>query len=427
MRLTLAYDRCGLEVTLPDVNVRAVLRKPSAVPLADPDAAVRRALAGPIGSAPLEEVACGRRDAVIVVSDVTRPVPNALILPPIVDALGRAGIPRERITVLVATGLHGPCEGEVLVAMLGAEVARSLSVVNHDARDAAAHTRVGVSPAGTPVDLDTRYVDADLKVLTGLIEPHFMAGFSGGAKALLPGIASADSIGAIHGWRMLADVRCRAGNVADNPLQAELAAAARLGGADFLCNVTLSEAREVTGVFCGEVTAAHAAGCEHARRECAACVQAPVDVALTSCAGWPLDTTFYQAAKGVCAPLQIVKPGGTIIVAAGCADGVGGPEYERLLMETGSPEALRARCAGTDEWVIDQWCAQMTLRGCERGRVLFYTDGIPPEKLARCLVEPVASVEQAVEISLAEHGPDATMAVIPEGPYVLAEVGDANG
>ncbi len=419
MRIKLAYDRQGLEVDLPDRNVKAVLRKPSAAPLPDPARAVARALGNPIGSKPLREMARGRHNAVIVVSDVTRPVPNQTLLPPIIRALGEAGIREADVTILVATGLHGPCEGTVLEAMLGAQIARRLEVVNHDARDLSSHTSLGKTPRGTPVHVDSRYLKAELKVLTGLIEPHYMAGFSGGAKSILPGLAAAESIGSFHGYHILADERCRTANIDDNPIQVETADAARLAGVDFLCNVTLSESRQITGVFCGELFQAHRAGCEQARRECAAYVEERVDIAISSSAGYPLDTTYYQASKGICTPLDIVKPGGTIICAAGCTEGIGSAEFEEFLMQTGTHESALARIADTDSWTIDQWTVQMILRALDAARVLFYTDGIDRERMARCLVEPVDSVEQAVRMGLEAHGPRATIAVIPEGPYVM--------
>lgn len=422
MIITLAYDRAGLRLELPDLNVRAVLRKPAAAPLPDPEAALANAMAQPLGTLPLTQLARGRRNAVIVVSDVTRPVPNALLLRPIIAALSEAGLATDAITILVGTGLHGPNEGAVLEGMLGPQIARTIKVVNHDARDAASHAHLGTTARGTEVIVDRRYARAELKILTGLIEPHFMAGFSGGPKAILPGIAAAETIGAIHGYAMLSDPRCRNNNFEDNPLQDELVEAARMAGADFLCNVTLSEDRRITGVFCGDVVEAHRAGCLHARKECVAYIEEPADIVVTSAAGYPLDTTYYQAAKGVCAALEIVRPGGMIVVAAGCAEGIGSADYERLFMETGTPEALRERISDTRKWTIDQWNAQMVLRGCDKGRVLFYTDGISREKISKCLVEPVESVERAVEMGLVAYGPDASIVVIPEGPYVAAEV-----
>ena len=419
MKTTLAYHKQGLEVELPDENVRAVLRKPSAVPLTDPEGGVAEGLRTPLGSPPLSELARDRRDAVIVVSDVTRPVPNRLLLPPIIRTLEGAGIARDAITILVATGLHGPCEGLALDEMLGPEIARSLNVANHDARNLGSHTLLGRTARGTEIYTDSRYVNADLKILTGLIEPHFMAGFSGGAKSILPGLAAAESIGFFHGYHMLADERCRTANIDDNPIQVETAAAARMAGVDFLCNVTLSESRQITGVFCGELSLTHRAGCEQARRECAAYIDERVDIAISSSAGYPLDTTYYQASKGICTPLDIVKPGGTIICAAGCADGIGSAEFEELLMQTGCIEAALERIANTDSWTIDQWTIQMIVRGLDAGRVLFYTDGIDRERMAHCLVEPVDSVEQGVRMGLETHGPDATIAVVPEGPYVI--------
>ena len=418
----MAYHKQGLEVELPDRNVKAVLSKPAVAPLQKVEEVLADALESPIASRPLCEIARGKRDAVIVVSDVTRPVPNEVLLPPIIKTLIEAGIPRKAITVLIATGLHGPNEGSLLDKMLGSETARSMKVGNHNGRDMRSHSYLGKTASGMRVYIDRRYADAELKVLTGLVEPHFMAGFSGGPKAILPGLAAAETIGAFHGYRLLADERCRTGNVADNPMQSELAAVAKMAGADFICNVTLNEGRQITGVFCGDVIEAHRAGCERARQECAAYVDRKVDIAVTSSAGFPLDATYYQASKGICAPLDIIKPGGMIIVAAGCADGIGSREYETLLMDTGTPEALRRRLSTTDTWVIDQWNAQMVLRACAKARVLFFSEGVSREKLRRCLVEPVDSVEQAVEIVLAQFGPDASIAVIPEGPYVIADV-----
>jgi len=423
MRITLAYGKQGLEVELPDRNVKAVLRKPATEPLPDTDRALAEALADPIGSDPLRELARGKRNAVIVVSDATRPVPNATILPPIIDALAEAGIDIGDVTILVATGLHAPLDQEALEELLGAEVARSVRVENHDGRAPDQHTDLGKTEHGTPVHVDSRYVDADLKILTGLIEPHFMAGFSGGPKAILPGIAAAETITSIHSYTMLGDQRCRDGNIDDNPLQRELVSAARMAGADLLCNVTLNEERQVTGVFCGDVIEAHRAGCQSARGQYMAYVDEPVDIAVSSSAGFPLDTTFYQTAKGMCTPLEIVRTGGVIITASGCADGIGSAQYEKLLLESGTFDGLRRRISDTRTCVVDQWNAQMMLRASEKARLLFYSDGIDERKRGSCLVEPVDSVEQAVEIALAEIGPDASIAVIPEGPYVLAAVG----
>ena len=422
MKIKLSYHKNGLEVELPGENVRAVLRKPAAPALREPAEALADGLRNPIGSEPLSEIARGKRNAVIVVSDRTRPVPNRTLLPPIIKVLKDAGIAAADITIIVATGLHAPCEGPAIEQLLGPQITRRVKVVNHDGRDLKGHTRLGTTERGTPVHIDTRYVNAELKVLTGLIEPHFMAGFSGGPKAILPGLVAAQTIGAIHGYTMLADPRCRTGNIADNPLHEEMTTVARMAGADFLLNVTLNEAREMTGVFCGDVILAHRAGCESARRQYTTYVDDEVDIAVSSSAGFPLDTSFYQAAKGICTPLEIVRAGGIIITAAGCADGIGSPEYEQLLQQAGSFQGLRERISSAGTWLIDQWNAQMMLRASEKARLLFYTDGVSRQKLGRCLVEPLGSVEQGVEIGLDLFGPHASVAVIPEGPYVIAEL-----
>ncbi|MBU0608485.1 MAG: nickel-dependent lactate racemase, partial [Armatimonadetes bacterium] len=308
MELTLRYGRQGLPVTLPDANVRHVLRMNELPVLPDPARAVREVLADPIASPPLAELAQGRCDAVIVVSDLTRPVPNALLLPPVLETLAAAGLSPERVTILVATGLHrGNTEAE-LAEMLGPEaMAAGCRIVNHEARDAASHVDLGRTPRGMPVQVDRRYVEADLKILTGLIEPHLMAGYSGGRKAICPGLCSVETVLAWHSAEMLDPDEARAGNLWRNPVHEEALAVADLandcGSGEprsrvFLLNVVLNEARELTGVFAGEMRQAHLAGMELAERQTKVELAEPVDIVVTTSAGYPLDLTFYQGVKG---------------------------------------------------------------------------------------------------------------------------------
>jgi nickel-dependent lactate racemase len=262
-----------------------------------------------------------------------------------------------------------------------------------------------------------------LRILTGLIEPHLMAGYSGGRKAICPSICGMETIRIWHGPTYLEPEESCAGNLAGNPVHEEALAVAKLaGGADLIVNVTMDDRREVTGVFVGEMQEAHLAGVRHLEPAVRDTVPEPVDIALTTNAGHPLDLTFYQGVKGMVAALPIVKEGGTIIIAHECAEGIGGPEFTRLILETDDLEAYIQRTYEPGFFCLDQWQLHEMLKVVRRAEVLSFSGGISREDQARMFVTPVESVEAAVAQALKQHGPDATIAVIPEGPYVLAAV-----
>jgi nickel-dependent lactate racemase len=422
MQLTLPYGRHGLPVTLPDHNLRHVLRLTPLPPLRDPAAAIRAALATPTGTPPLAEVARGRREAVIVVSDLTRPVPSHLLLPPLLETLQAAGLPPQRVTILVATGLHRGNTPAELAEMLGPEVlASGCRVVNHDARDLSGQVDLGQTARGVPVKIDRHYVNADLKILTGLIEPHLMAGYSGGRKAICPGLCAAETIMAWHSPALLASPRAEAGNLDHNPVHEEALAIADLaGGADFLLNVVLSEQREITGVVAGDLLEAHAAGVAIAERQARVTIPEPVDIVLTTAAGYPLDLTFYQGVKGLVAALPIVRPGGIIIIAQENAEGLGSPEFAELILGCESLGDFMAQAMCGEVCRIDQWQLQEMDKVCRQATVFNVSSGLPAELQAQLFVTPQPTVEAALAQALDQLGPDSTLAVIPEGPYVLA-------
>jgi len=244
MRVHLEYGRTGLEVELPDRNVVGRLQYRPAEPLADPDAAVRRALTQPTGAPPLRELARGRRNACVAICDVTRPVPNRVLLPPILETLEAAGIPRSGILILVATGVHRPNLGDELVEMVGPSVARNYRIENHHGRELGEHTYLGQTRRGVPVWIDSRYVQADLKITTGLIEPHFMAGFSGGRKLICPGLAALETVKVWHGPDFLEHPNARNGCLDGNPVHEENTAVARMAGCNFIVNVVIGEGRK---------------------------------------------------------------------------------------------------------------------------------------------------------------------------------------
>jgi nickel-dependent lactate racemase len=422
MQVTLDYGRTGLHVTLPDDRLIAPpLTIKDAPPLPDPERALEEALRSPTGTRPLAELARGKKSACVVVCDITRPVPNKLILPPVLRTIEAAGVPRDAITILVATGLHRPNEGAELVELVGEEVARTYRCENHFGKDRDSHEYLGTTPAGVPAWIDRRYLRADLKITTGLIEPHLMAGYSGGRKVICPGIAGLDTVKVWHGPRFLEHPRADCGIVEGNPVHDENTRIARMAGCDFIVNVCIDGKRRVTWLGAGDMIAAWEKGVQFCRDAVKAGVPHPCDVVVTSCAGYPLDTTWYQAVKGLTGALPIVKPGGTIVLAASLTEGLGSPEFVRQLDEY-EANGRYDRPSGSDTCEMDEWQLVMMKKVVARCRVKVVTGGLPADVLRRCRVEPAASVEEAVSEALAEYGPGARLAVIPKGPYVLPYV-----
>ncbi len=371
---------------------------------------------------PLADLARGRQSACVVVCDVTRPVPHAVLLPPLLEALEHGGIPRDRTLILVATGLHRPNRPDELVEMLGRPIVEGYRVENHHGQELSEHTHLGDSPRGVPIWIDSRYLAADLKIATGLIEPHFMAGFSGGRKLICPGLAALPTIQAWHSPRFLEHTNARSGVLVGNPVHEENTWIARRAGCDFIVNAVIDEKRQVLAVAAGDMEAAHADGVRFVRPLVTDAVPEPVDIVVTSSAGYPLDATYYQSIKGMVSAAEIVKPGGTIILAGDMSEGIGGPEFCRTIEQSASLGAFMERILATDEVVVDQWQLEEMAKARRKARIVVVTAGLPPETLSRLFVESAPSVETAVSDALARHGPNATIAVIPDGPYVMAEL-----
>lgn len=425
MKLRLRYGKEGLEVELPDANVAHVLRLNRLPVIEAPQATLREALAAPLGCAPLAELARGRRDACLVVSDLTRPVPNAVLLPPILDALQSAGLRPAQTLVLVATGLHREnTEAEFEAMGLGEALARGVRVENHVARAPAGHVFLGATSLGIPAWVDRRYVHADLKIITGLVEPHLMAGYSGGRKAICPGLCAVETVLRWHSPQMLEPHEARAGNLTGNRVHQQALEVARLaGGADLTVSVTLDEQRRITGLYAGDLEASHLAATEQARRQTQVTIPQPVDIVVTTGAGYPLDLTFYQGIKGMIGALPIVKPGGTIIIAQENAEGIGSPEFTELMLGLDDPHEHMRRALCQDASCVDQWQLHEQEKVLRCAEVLSYSTGLDPDTQRRLFVEPVESVEAGVARALDRHGPQARIAVIPEGPYVLTQLG----
>lgn len=422
LRVTLDYGRNGLDVEIPADRVVGPLEIRPVPPLPDPEASVAEAIEAPIGTRPLRELAKGRKDACILVCDITRPVPNATILRPTLRVLHEAGIPPQSVLILVATGLHRPSTEAERIEMLGPEIAAKYRIEDHHGTILEEHTLLGTTPRGLPAWIDTRYVEADLKITTGLIEPHLMAGYSGGRKLICPGIAAFETVKLWHGPRFLEHPNADCGILEGNPVHEENTLIAKMAGCDFIVNVTLDSKRQVTSVVAGDMEKAFLEGVKFCEQVVKAPIAREVDVVVTSAAGYPLDTTFYQAVKGLTGCLPIVKQGGTIILAASLSEGVGSPEFAGLFREHESLDAFMQCILGKDYFVLDQWQVEELAKVRRKVKVKLVSDGLDAETISGLFVESAPTVEAALADSLAEYGPNATVAVIPKGPYVLPTI-----
>ncbi len=427
MQSSFLCGRQSITISVPDGS--AVYESHYPEPAAGADALVAEALAGPMGSPTLANALQARcpGDVVIVVSDVTRPIPYAQFLPQMLAEIEGAGVPRDEILILIATGMHRPSTPEERVEMFGADVAAGYRFEDHNAeRDADLAELPGTSWSGARVRLCRQFVEAGFRITTGLVEPHFMAGFSGGRKAVCPGLAALETVRNFHGESFLADPLARNANLAGNPLHEEALSVARMVGVDFTLGVVLDNARRVVRAFAGELEAAHEAACAFVRACACPTVEAPADVVITSSGGYPLDATFYQCAKGYVSCLPAVRDGGEIITFGGCTEGIGSPEYTKLMQDySGRWQDFIADIKRPEVFTKDQWQFQMQARALTRvGQhgLHFITDGLPQEELSQLSVTPHAVAAGAVQAELQRLTDTAvatgkTIAVFPEGPY----------
>ncbi|MFQ6079926.1 MAG: nickel-dependent lactate racemase, partial [Thermodesulfobacteriota bacterium] len=336
--MRIAYGRGGLSIDVPDDNLYRII-EPTFVPgLDDPYQAICDSLAIPIASPPLRKIIKPGKTVTIVVSDKTRPVPSYLLLPPLLDELASSNVEDDKITVLVATGLHRPNTEEELVQMLGKEVTERVRIVNHNARDRDSLVYLGETKSGTPVWLNKILYESDFRILTGYIEPHFFAGYTGGRKAILPGCAGEDTIGHNHGARHIGHPMARYGITKGNPIYEDAVEVAEKVGVDFIVNVTLNRKKEITRVFSGDVVKAHTQGMKFVAENSRATIPEKVDIAITNNSGYPLDLNLYQAVKGMTTPEAVICKGGEIIMAAECSEGIGHHTFEDMILEAESPE-----------------------------------------------------------------------------------------
>jgi lactate racemase len=416
VKTTLAYGMDGLAIDVPD---HATVVETHVHPaIADPVAAMRQAFRLPRGARPLREsVRAGQRVA-ISICDGTRPQPRREMLAAILAELEH--VPPQDIVIFVATGTHRGNTAAELEAMLGSELRSRHRVVNHDARDAATLAPAGVTRSGVRALLNKEFLASDVRITTGTVEPHFFAGFSGGPKMVAPGLASIDTVLTLHDASRIGHPKATWGITEGNPIHDDVRDIARMVGVDFAVDVTLNQDKQIAEVFAGELFAEHRAACAAAQRDAMAPVRAAFDVVLTSNSGFPLDQNRYQAVKGMSAAARVVKPGGTIICAAECRDGIPAHgSFAEVLASAASPAALLSMINAPGYCVPDQWQVQIAAMILGKARVLMKADGLRPEQIRAAHLEPVADLQQALDDALRRAGPDATLCVLPQGPRVI--------
>lgn len=418
MRVKLAYGRDGLDVDLPD-NAEVIL--PRLTPgLVDEAAALKAALRHPIASPALAALVKAGDRVVVVHTDITRATPNDRLLSVLLPELEAAGVRRQDITLLNGLGTHRRQTEAELRQMLGETVAASYLCLQHNCFDEESLVSLGITRRGHRVRVNRTYLEADVRILTGFIEPHFFAGYSGGPKAILPSLAGAESVYSNHGLAMIADPNATWGVTQGNPIWEEMREVALMTRPTFLLNVTLNAEHEITGVFAGDMLEAHAAGCAFVR-ECAMVgVEAPYDIVITTNSGYPLDQNLYQTVKGMSAAAKVVRKGGAIIMAAGCEDGIPNHgRYADLLATGGSPQGVLDLISQPGFEAQDQWQVQIQAQIQLRASVHVYSDGLSDEQIAGALLTPCRSIEGTIGALLAAYGPGARLCVLPQGPQTI--------
>ena len=425
-QVDMLYGREGMTLQVP--ASATLLEGMKVEGLDNPDATIRQALDDPIGSPSLASLLAAKRpDTVaITISDITRPVPNEPVVRNLLDVINAAGIDDDRVVIIIGTGMHRPSTPQEQRELLGEQLPGRCQVIDHRSDDASGLVRVSEAP---PVSVNRRFVESGFKIVTGLIEPHFMAGFSGGRKGVCPALVDMQTVQRLHGHQVMGDAASTNGLLEGNPCHMESLRVARLVGVDFLVNVAINRRRQLAGVYCGEMEQAHLAGTKQVGTWTSAQVTQPFDLIITNGGGYPLDQTFYQSVKGIVTPLDAMHEQTTLLIASECGEGIGSQQYTDIMMQWGNDWAgFLKHIAATAHVVKDQWQYQMHARVLAKigGQgIRFVTDGLAMDIQRRLAVNPVsgsASVaercQRFVNGYVTQH-PNARIAVIPEGPYTM--------
>ncbi len=417
MKVKLDYGKKGLVIDLKGRKPVKLFAMKNSKPLSGPKKKIKKTLLNPLGKKPLSSLVKKTDRICIVISDNTRPVPNKIILPEILKVLRAAGVPEKNIFILIGNGTHSALNDKAIKELVGTGIAGKYRVFNHNCFNKKSQKYLGRA-GRAELWINKKYYEADFKIVTGFIEPHFMAGFSGGRKGVCPGIAGYETIKTFHSAKYLASRYAVSGNIKNNPCDKLAEAVSKKAGVDFLVNVTLNSEKKITGVFAGDWKKAHKKGMNFCLRHVRDTVKKPLDVIITSAGGYPLDRNFYQTVKGIVGASEVVKKGGEIIIVSGCSDGVGGKDFRELLEGLTSPLAFLKKIFGKNYFRAEQWQVQELVKGLLKAKVKLFTEGLCLEDKHLCKVNIVDDINR--EIALIPKGK--TIGVIPNGPYILTKL-----
>jgi len=418
MKIKLAYGKKELAIHLNDENNIDIIEPRFIDSLNSPKDKIKESIRKPYSAPPLRDWILPHEIVAIVFSDITRPVPLLTILPVILDDISH--INNIKITLFNATGTHRMNTDKELREMLGNDIFDRYPIIQNDAFTLSEHAHFGRTSKGHDIYINDAFSSCDRLILTGFIEPHFFAGFSGGAKAIMPGMAGIDTILGNHGPEMISDPKATFGITVGNPIWEEISEVGRLFENSFLINVTLNKNKEITGVFSGDIYSAHSAGCSFVKDMAMVPVKEPYDIVITTNSGYPLDINLYQSVKGLSAAAKICKKGGSIIIAAECKDGIPDTSsYSNILKNSCSPESLLDHIMNTKEITPDQWQAQIQAQIQLDVNVTIYSENLSESEINSSLLKPCENIEEKVTELLNLYGKDARICVLPEGPQTI--------
>ncbi len=419
MKVDLQYGKSGIAITLPDAAID-ILEPKFVEGLKDEAASFQEAVRNPIESRPLRELVKPSDRVAVVIPDITRHLPSHKLLPWLFEEL--QAVPADRFTIITGTGTHRPNTPEELAGMVGKDVLNKYRVINHSAFEKEQLTQVGTFDGPHPVLLNKEYVEADKRIIMGFIEPHFMAGFSGGYKGVFPAVAGIDSILHYHRASVIGDPRSIWGQLENNPTQDIVRTCGAMVPVDFCINLTLNRNVEITRYFCGDVLAAHTQGCAFAKETAMTPCDHRYPLVITTNGGYPLDQNLYQAVKGMSAAAQIIEDGGRIIVAARCNDGFPAHGNFADMISTGEPpEKVLEKIEAPGFHKLDQWQAQLLSMYLIKANIALYSE-LPANRVAKAQMEPIADLEAYIKDKIEALNEGQRVAVLPEGPMTIPYV-----
>ena len=422
-KIHVPYSKTGMDLNIEDKNLLEVLTSKAHdfKPAKSESQLVEDSMDNPIGSKKLEELAVGKKNIVIITSDHTRPVPSKVTMPIILRRI-RSVNKDAKIKILIANGFHRPKTKEELIFKMGEEIVENEEIVMHISTDDSQMVKAGVLPSGGDFYLNKVAFEADLLIAEGFIEPHFFAGFSGGRKSILPGIASAKTIMYNHCSEFIDSKNARTGILTDNPIHRDMVYAAKTAKLAFIVNVVIDQDKKVIASFAGDVEDAHKVGCDFVT-ELSKIDATPADIAISTNGGYPLDQNIYQSVKGMTAAEATCKEGGVIIMIAACNDGHGGQSFYDNIAEASSPSEILKRVRSVDkgDTVPDQWEFQILARILEKYTVIMVTDQCDPQMIKNMHMKHAYNFDEALKMAYEIKGNDAKVVVIPDGVSVIVK------